>query len=91
MPLIFNGPVDADAALAGHLQPGGELHEGALAATRRADDGDELALVHLQRDVLHRELALGEQLIVVGQPDVVEIDEWGHGRIHGEGGARSAQ
>jgi hypothetical protein len=80
MPLIFSGPVTGwppmwMRALAGHLQAGGQLHEGALAAARRADDGDELALVHLQRDVLDREVALRQQLVVVGQPDVAEIDE----------------
>ena len=93
MPEIFSGPVTGwpsmlDLAHAGHLQPGGELHECRLAATRGADDGDELATFDLEVDVLHRKDVLGQQLVVVGQPDLVEIDEgWSLASVvglHGE-------
>jgi ribonuclease E len=71
--------VDADLALRRHAQAGGELHEGGLAAPGRPDDGDELALAHFQIDGLHRELPLLEQFVVVGQPDIREVDKPGRG------------
>jgi hypothetical protein len=67
--------IDQDAAFAGHLQAGGQLHEGGLAAARWPDDGDELALFDLQIDVFHRKVVFGQQLVVVGQPDILEINE----------------
>jgi hypothetical protein len=62
-----------DAALAGPFQARGQLHEGGLAAARRAHDGNELALLHAEVDVFNGKLAFGQQLIVVGQPDVFEF------------------
>ena len=52
MPLIFSGPVTGAPPMRivprlGMLQPGRQLHEGRLAAARRADDRDELAVVQL--------------------------------------------
>ena len=64
-----------NAAFARTFEPGRELHEGGFAATRGADDGDELALLDLQVDVFHRKMVLRQQGLVVGQPDVLEIDE----------------
>jgi hypothetical protein len=79
MPEIFSGPVTGWPSMrmrpAGHAQPGGQLHEGGLAAARGPDDGDELALFHLQVDGLDREVVLAQQFVVVGEPDVAEIDE----------------
>jgi hypothetical protein len=80
MPEIFSGPVTGWPSMRilpmlGIFRPGGELHEGGLAATRGADDGDELAALDLEVDVFHREDVLGQQVFVVGQPDLVEIDE----------------
>ena len=72
---------DVDAAFAGQIQARGELHERALAAAAGPDDGDEFTFVHLQRDVFHRVHALGQQFVVVGKPDVLEVDKGGHGDV----------
>jgi hypothetical protein len=63
MPEIFSGPVTGAPSMrilpiVGHLQAGGQLHEGRLAAARRADDGDEFALLGLQVDGLDGEVVL---------------------------------
>jgi len=47
--------VDANPALARHLEPGGQFHEGRFSATRRANDGDELTLFNLEIDVFDGE------------------------------------
>ena len=57
MPASFTGaptclPSTITVPFAGKLQAGGELHQGGLAAARGADDGGELALVHLEVQVL---------------------------------------
>jgi hypothetical protein len=67
--------INQDAAFAGHLQTRGQLHEGGLAAARWPNDGDELALLDLQVDVFDSEVVLRQQLVVVGQPDILEINE----------------
>ena len=68
-------PTHMDAALGGAAQTRGELHESGFAATRRSHDGDELALFDLEVDVFDRKVVLRQQLVVVGQPNVLKVDE----------------
>ncbi len=67
--------VDQDLPPGRHLQAGGKLHEGGLAAARGSDNGDEFALTHLQVNRLDREMLLLQHLAVVGEPDIPEIDK----------------
>jgi len=64
-----------DGAPGGLFQACGEFHESRFAATRGAHDGDELALANLQVDVFYSKVVLRQQVFVVGQPDILEIDE----------------
>ena len=63
---------DRDAAGLRKLQPGHQLHQGRLAAARRADDGGELALADRQRQLVDSEHAA---LPAVGMGDVLDVDE----------------
>ncbi len=81
MPVIFSGPVtgaavDQDRARAtACCRP--------VASFMKVDlpqpEGPTMAMnspcADLQVDGLDRELALGQQLLVVGEPDVLEVDE----------------
>ena len=49
--------VDRDPARRHIVEPRDEVHEGGLARTRHADEGDDLALADLERDLLERHLA----------------------------------
>ena len=51
----------------------GRSRRGSLAVVGAVSD--ELALADRERDVLDGELPLGEQFVVVGEPDLVEGDE----------------
>ena len=84
------GAVDPHLAARGRQQAGDQLHDSRLAAARRPDDGDELALVDAERGI-----GKGQGRVLaqpVGQADVLEIDE-GHQIIspppsHGGGPGR---
>jgi hypothetical protein len=69
---------DLHAPPEGELQAGCELHQGGFSATRRADDGRELAAIHLDRKVFDGERAAGAAIDVT---NLVERDEGGHGEI----------
>jgi hypothetical protein len=79
----LSGPVTgwlSIAAFCGRLQSGRELHESGFTAAGRANDGNELALPGLQRDIFDREFGR----LVVGEVDVFKIDE----RVGGHGAFR---
>jgi hypothetical protein len=80
MPAIFTWLRDDRArdlhlALEGKLQPGGELHQGGLAASGRPDHGGKLAAVHVDREAVDCERAACAAIDVT---HVIERDEGGH-------------
>ena len=70
--------VDQDAAAGRRDQAIDHGEESGLAATRRANNGDELAIHHLQIDAVERhELRIGARLRI-GKPDVLGFEFWRH-------------
>src|SRR6188768_1202919 len=68
---------DLDLALEGELEPGRKLHQRGLAAAGWADDGGELAAVHMEREAVDCERAARAAIDVA---HVIERDEGGHGK-----------
>ena len=60
--VVHDPPADGHRALADLLEPRDHAQRGALAAARRADEHDELAVPHVQVDALHRAHAAGIDL-----------------------------
>jgi len=67
--LVHQLPADIELALGDLLEAGDDAERGALAATRRADEDDELAVLHLEVDVVQH-LDLAEGLGDAAQRDV---------------------
>jgi hypothetical protein len=62
-------PVEQDAPAGGLLEPGHQAKGGRLAATRRAEQGEELAAGHVQVDTIHG----GDILEPLDQPDQPDL------------------
>ena len=67
--LVHVVAIAAHRTLGGIAEPEQQLHERRLSRARRADDADDLAVRHVERDVLENRAAL-----FVLEPDVVERD-----------------
>ena len=69
--------IHQDAAAAGLGEAGHQVEQGALAAARVADQGDELALIDLQVDVLEGDIAAAiiERKLLA---DIINSEECGH-------------
>ena len=65
--------VDQNLAGGLRLQPGDQMQQRGLAATRGADDADELSSLHLQVDVVESQQALAA-LRAIAQADFAEAD-----------------
>ncbi|MNN60296.1 hypothetical protein D3C81_1754670 [compost metagenome] len=80
--------VQVDAPRGGPLEAGEQAQQGRLAAAGAAEQGEDLALVDAQRDVVHRD----HFVELLGYP--VDLDEdfpglrVGHGFLLGSGGCR---
>ena len=85
MPVILSGPSTSRPSITTVPRDG---RRKPVASFMKVDlpqpDGPTMAmnspLLDLQRDVLDGEAAGAQQLVVVGEPDVIEVDER-HGRV----------
>jgi hypothetical protein len=71
--------INHDLARGRHFQAGGELHERRFTAAGWSHDGNEFAALHLQVNGFYREVVLLDQLVVVGEPDILKVNEPGCG------------